>query len=61
MTDKEKIELYEKTFTMLYINRNLSLDVKRMHEILDAIDFFCKFDPDKNKGTREQKLKALSI
>lgn len=61
MKDSEIIELYEYVFQLLYINRNLSLDVDRMHSILDAIDFLARFDPDKHKGTKYQKMKALKI
>lgn len=61
LSDKEKVKLYEGIFQRLYINRNLSLDVDRMKEILDAIDFLARFDYDKQKGIPQQKLIALSI
>ena len=45
----------------LYINRNHALDINRMNTILDAIDFWAKFDSDEDKGIAQQKMIALSI
>ena len=61
MNNKEKVELYEGIFMRLYINRNIALDINRMNEILDAIDFLARFDSDKHKGIPQRKLIALSI
>ena len=61
MTAKEKVDLFERAMHKLYINRNIALNIDRMNEILDAIDFWARFDQDKHKGSPYQKLKALDI
>lgn len=61
MNDKEKIALYEDIFKKLYTNRNVTLNVERMKEVLDAIDFWARFDDQVHKGSQYQAMKALNI